>query len=132
MITGKVKAEVDEDGYVYLKPQITVSVAGAGMAFLNRDATVDTGFTGWLTLPEETIKELGLTWYGQRPANHASGESVFEIYGALVLWHGRDRPVLVHQTDGSPLVGMALLQGSQVMMHAREEGDVIIEEMPQQ
>ena len=130
MITGKVKAEVDENGYIYLKPRINISVAGVDRAFLNRDATVDTGFTGGLALPEDTIEELGLTLYGRRPANHASGVGMFEIYGALVLWHGEYRPVLVHKTSGEPLVGMALLENSRLTIDAREDGDIVIEEMP--
>lgn len=132
MITGKVKAEVDQNGYTYLKPRISISVAGVDRAFLNRDATVDTGFTGGLALPEDTIEELGLTLYGRRPANHVSGVGMFEIYGALVTWHGEYRPVLVYKTRGEPLVGMALLEGSQLMVDAREDGDVTIEELPHQ
>ena len=131
MITGKVKAEVDENGYIYLKPRISISVAGADRAFLSRDATVDTGFTGGLALPEDTIEDLGLTLYGRRPANHVSGVGMFEIYGALVTWHDEYRPVLVYKTRGEPLVGMALLEGSRLTVDAREDGDVIIEETPQ-
>ena len=130
MITGKVKAEVDENGNIYLKPRINISVAGVDRAFLNRDATVDTGFTGGLALPEDTIEELGLTLYGRRPANHASGVGMFEIYGALVSWHGEYRPVLVHKTTGEPLVGMALLENSRLTVDAREDGNIVIEEMP--
>ncbi len=131
MITGKVKSEVDEDGYVYLKPQITVRISGINSGFLNQDATVDTGFTGWLALPEDTIQELELTRYGQRPASQASGEaSMYSIYGALVSWHGEGRPVLVHQITGTPLIGMALLEGSRLTVDAQEGGDVIIEKIP--
>ena len=130
MITGKVKAEVDENGYIYLKPRISISVAGVDRAFLNREATVDTGFTGGLALPQDTIEELGLTLYGRRPANHASGVGMFEIYGALVPWRGEHRPVLVYRTSGEPLVGMALLEGCQLTVDAREDGDVTIDEIP--
>ena len=132
MITGKVKAEVDQHGYTYLKPRISISIAGIDRAFLNRDATVDTGFTGGLALLENTIEELGLTFYGRRPANQVSGVGMFDIYGALVSWHGEHRPVLVYKTSGGPLVGMALLEGSRLTVGTREDGDVIIEEMPQQ
>ena len=130
MIAGKVNSEVDKDGYVYLKPQITLSVAGVDRVFRMSQVTVDTGFTGWLALPGDTIEELGLTSYGQRPANQAGGVGVFSIYGALVLWHGEQRPVLVHRITGDPLMGMALLEGSQLKVDAREDGDVIIDEQP--
>ena len=131
MIAGKVNSEVDKDGYVYLKPQITLSVAGVDRVFRMSQVTVDTGFTGWLALPGDTIEELGLNSYSQRPANQAGGVGMFSIYGALVLWHGEQRPVLVHQITGDPLIGMALLEGSQLKVDAREDGDVIIEEQPQ-
>jgi predicted aspartyl protease len=128
MITGKVRAEVDENGYIYLKAQIAIDIAGSDLVFLNQDATVDTGFTGWLALPIDIIEGLGLTFYGRRPANHAGGIGIFDIYGALVSWHGKHRPVLVYQTSGEPLAGMALLQGSRLMVDTREDGDVVIEE----
>ena len=132
MITGKVKARIGSDGFTYLRPEITISVAGATRVFLNQDAIVDTGFTGWLALPEDTIEELGLTQYGERPANQASGMGVFAIYGALVSWNGEYRSVLVHRITGDPLIGMALLEGSRLTVDAREDGDVIIEKLPQQ
>ena len=132
MISGKVEIEVDQNGYIYMKPRIGITVAGTDRAFLNQLATVDTAFTGGLALPELTIRELGLTLYGRRTANHAGGIGIFEIYGALVLWHGEHRPVLVHKTSGEPLVGMALLQGSRLAIEAIEGGDVIIEELAQQ
>ena len=115
-----------------MRPEITIGVAGVSRTFLNQDAIVDTGFTGWLALPEDPIEVLGLTQYGERPANQASGIGVFAIYGALVSWRGEHRSVLVHQIKGDPLIGMALLEGSQLTVCAREDGDVIIEEILQQ
>jgi predicted aspartyl protease len=129
MITGKVQAERDQAGDIHLKPRISIRVAGVHRVFHDRDVTVDTGFTGGLTLPEETIEELGLTLYGRRPANHAEGVGMFEIYGALVSWHDEHRPVLVHKTSGDSLIGMALLKDSKLIVHAWEDGDVTIEIM---
>ena len=113
-----------------MKPQITLSVAGSDHVFVTSDVTVDTAFTGWLALPEDTIQELGLTSYGERPANQAGGVGLFSIYGALVLWHGNQLPVLVHKITGDPLIRMGLLEGSRLTLDAREDGDLIIEEMP--
>ena len=77
------------------------------------------------------VEQLGLTHYGQRPANQAAGEAdMFNIYSALVLWHGRPRPVVVHGTRGSILIGMALLHGSRLIVDSWEGGDVVIEETP--
>lgn len=52
---------------------------------------------------------------------------MFQIYGALVMWHGLPRPVLVHKINGDPLIGMALLEDSRLTVEAREDGDVTIE-----
>ena len=130
MIVGKVIARRSESDLVWLEPHISISVAGADRVFREEDATIDTGFTGWLALPESAIEQLGLTHYGQRPANQAAGEAdMFNIYSALVLWHGRPRPVVVHGTRGAPLIGMALLHGSRLIVDSWEGGDVVIEEV---
>ena len=129
MIRGRVETTGREGPIVYLEPRIHVSLAGVSRDFRTEEATVDTGFTGWLALPADVIRELGLTRYGQRRATQAGGESrMFDIYGALVSWHGRQRSVLAHQTSGNLLIGMALLEGSRLVVDAREGGEVVIEE----
>ena len=131
MILGKVIATRRENDVVWLEPRIGISVAGINRVFREEEAMVDTGFTGWLALPDDSIARLGLTHYGQRPAHQAAGESrMFDVYSALVLWHGRPYPVVVHGTRGVPLVGMALLNGNRLTVDSWEGGDVIIEESP--
>ena len=44
--------------------------------------------------------------------------------------HSRWVEVLVLQADGEPLVGMALLYGSRVVLHVVDDGDVLIEPWP--
>ena len=128
MIRGKVEISGVEDGITYLAARIAVNVAGRNTNFRTETAIIDTGFNGWLSLPENAIKELGLTYLGQRPAVQASGETrLFRIYGVLVSWDGDQRAVLVHQAEGTPLVGMGLLKGSRLTMDVQEGGDVIIE-----
>lgn len=128
MIIGQVVAAGQEAGVVALEPRVKIGIAGTDRVFHTEEAVVDTGFTGWLTLPQTLIARLGLTYYGQRPANQASGEILmFDIYGGLVAWHGGPRPVLVHRVDGKPLIGMALLSGSRLTVDAREGGWVLIE-----
>ena len=129
MMTGKVVAIAREGGLDWLAPCIDISVAGGDRVFHTELAVVDTGFTGWLALPGESIARLGLTPYGQRPANQASGETrMFDIYSALVLWHGLARPVPVHRAEGTPLIGIGPLNGSRLMVDSWEGGDVVIEE----
>ena len=131
MIEGTVIAQETEDNNIRLEPHITIEVAGVDRVFQSENVVVDTGFTGALTLPESTIAQLGLTRYGRRPAVQASGERrMFEIYGALVSWHGNLRPVFVYLSESRPLLGMALLMGSRLTVDAWEGGDVTIEEVP--
>ena len=131
MIKGRVVARETEANATRLEAQITIGIAGVDRVFQPENVIVDTGFTGSLTLPESIITRLGLTRYGRRPAIQASGEQrMFEIYGALVSWHGRPRPVLVYQSNSRPLLGMELLTGSRLIVDAWEGGDVIIEEHP--
>ena len=128
MIRGTVIART-QNGLVYLEPRVSISVANRNQVFRVEAAVVDTAFTGWLTLPDASIRELGLPHYGQRPANQADGEAqMYDIYGALVSWHGRTRPVPVHQSGSMPLIGMALLHGCRLSVDAWEGGDVVIEE----
>ena len=131
MILGNVSALGTQDGVVRLEAQVDIAIAGADREFHTEPVVIDTGFTGWLALPQNTIDRIGLTFYGSRPAIQASGATtMFDIYSALVNWRGRDVPALVHRTDGKPLLGMALLAGSRVAFDAQDGGGVLIEQLP--
>ena len=91
---------------------------------------LDTGFTGYLTLPAADIQELGLQSGGQRTFRLASGEfHTFEVYDGSVLWHGHSTEALVLQAEGPSLIGMSLLWGSRVTFDALGGGAVEIEEL---
>ena len=95
------------------------------------EVVLDTGFTGYLTLPSESISQLGLPSVGQRTFELANGELFdFRVYLGSLSWHGRPSDVLVLQSDSVPLLGMALLWGSRITMDALNEGEVTIEELP--
>ena len=130
MIRGRVSANRASDGTTALEALIEIGVAGRSRIFQTMEVVVDTGFTGWLTLPGDAIGQIGLVSRGQRPAILASGEEMlFDIYAALVEWRGQVRPVIVHEAGGKPLVGMSPLAGSRLLVDAREGGDVTIEEI---
>ena len=94
------------------------------------EVILDTGFTGYLTLPLGSIERLGLPSVGQRTFELANGDLFeFEAYLASVSWHGSQRDVLVLRSDSVPLLGMTLLWGSRITMDAAAEGDVLIEEL---
>ena len=94
------------------------------------EVVLDTGFTGYLTLPADSIRLLGLPPVGQRTFELANGElSEFQVYLGSVSWHGRPSDVLILQSDGVPLLGMTLLWGSRVTVNALTGGAVVIEEL---
>ena len=98
------------------------------------DVIVDTGFTGWLTLPESDIRRLGLARAGSRDSITARGNAgEFDYYETWVLWHGQLHEVEIFQSIDQPLdqplLGMELLEGSRVAVNAWDDGDVIIEEV---
>ena len=95
------------------------------------EAVVDSGYTGWLTLPPRVIAALGLHWQTFGRGILADGSvSVFDIYHAKVLWDHRVRSVFVDEFDATPLIGMAMLRGYQYKMDVRVGGRVTITRLP--
>lgn len=91
------------------------------------EAIIDTGFTGFLTLPWDVVTALGLSLVGNRRATLGDGSVVvLDLYLATVLWHEQEREVLVLQAEGGALVGMSLLYGSRVVLDVVEGGEVTI------
>ena len=95
------------------------------------EAIVDTGFSGQLKLPPETVESLGLMRIGEsRLARLANNEvQEFDIHVATVFMDGQWRPVQVFAVPGPPLIGMAMMWGSRLSMELRDGGGVLIEEV---
>jgi hypothetical protein len=55
---------------------------------------------------------------------------VLDVYLATVLWDTQLREVLVLETAGGPLIGMAMLYGDRVILHVVDNGDVLIDPWP--
>lgn len=91
------------------------------------EATIDTGFNGFLTLPSSLVQSLGFTRLGRGRVILADGsEGVFEIYAALVEWDGHVKQVETDVIDSKPLVGMSLLDGYSLQIKVIVGGDVEI------
>ena len=96
-------------------------------------AVVDTAFTGYLTLPLDSNRELGLVLRGTQPAVLANGTvGQFSVYAGMVTWNGQERLIVIFESDSDPLIGMAMLWGSRLTVDAQEDGDVVIEGLPPQ
>jgi clan AA aspartic protease len=94
-------------------------------------ATIDTGFTGSLTLPTALIQTLACPYQGTRRVMLADGSHVeLKVYEATVLWDGRPRTVLALATGGVILAGMSLLYGSLMTMEIVDGGAVTITPLP--
>ena len=94
-------------------------------------AAIDTGFTGFLALPTDTIARLELNLAGARRGRLADGNLILmNLYLANVLWDGLLRRVQVLETGGPCLVGVSLLYGYVLTFEAIDGGHVIIEKLP--
>ena len=131
MISGEVVISGRDGDLVYLEPRIAVEIAGADRQFRSISVTVDTGFTGWLTLPPDLIRELGLQQRGSRFVTLADGQTArVNLYVALIAWDGQILPRLVHQSDSTPLIGMYLMTGYHLAVEVREGGAVTLSALP--
>ena len=120
-------------GYVnaYREAIIRLVVSGPLGRSQEIDAVVDTGFTGFLTLPLSIIANLELPFRRRGRAVLADGsESLFDIYEARVLWDGQPRRVAIDAVDTDSLVGMALLSGYELTVQAVVGGRVSIKAIP--
>lgn len=123
MIAGTVAA-----GY---EPMVAVHVRGAAGVTLDVDAQIDTGFTGFLTLPPAAIARLGLSWRSRDRIKLADGRwARFDIYDGVILWDGRPRRVFVDSTDVDPVIGLRLLAGHRLTADFRPGGPVTVEPLP--
>jgi clan AA aspartic protease len=110
---------------------IAWEVLGSAHRRQHVEAVIDTGFNGYLSLPGDTINNLTLPLVGNRRAALGDGTVVaVDVYLARVLWHEREREVLVLLTGDVPLLGMSLLFGSRVTIDVVDNGDVVIAELP--
>lgn len=92
------------------------------------DTVIDTGYTGFLSLPREIIVALNLPWTGIDRGTLGDGSEVtFEVYAATVIWDSQYRNIPVNEAETDPLVGMSLLYGYDLRIRAVEGGNVTIE-----
>ena len=91
------------------------------------EAMLDTGFTGYLTLPENILSEIGAMPVGIQSARTGDGNITrFRCYRGVVEWDGEERKVRILHSQTFPLVGMNLLWGLDLAAALRHEGRVSI------
>jgi len=120
VITGTVSADYE--------PLIRLILIDANGQEHGREAVVDTGFTGWLTLPPDVIAEMGFSWREWGAAILADGSQVtFSVYDAHVVWDGHRISIPVDEADAEPLVGMRLMKGYRIFIEDVDGGIVRLE-----
>lgn len=91
------------------------------------EAVVDTGFTGFLTLPSGMISELDLEWMGREQAILGDGSAtILDVFIGKIPWEGEMRVVEVIGSESVPLAGMGLLSGQSLEIDVIEGGRVSI------
>ncbi|HZP83346.1 MAG TPA: hypothetical protein VFB21_17010 [Chthonomonadaceae bacterium] len=123
MITGAVMGNLD--------PIVQLLVRDVQGTEKPVDFVVDTGFNGYLALPQRRIDDLGLLVSGSDNVLLADGSIAASLlYDAVVLWDGQERTVNVIELAGDPLIGTSLLFDHDVTIWFINGGQVIIARTP--
>jgi clan AA aspartic protease len=116
-------------GYVNTDREAIIQLVVLGENKQNKGikAVIDTGYTGFLTLPSATITTLGLTWYMQQEGILGDGSlCMFNVYEASVIWDGEVRSIEINESEADPLIGMGLLEGYELKIQGIPGGLVTI------
>ena len=126
-----IRGRVEENGEGGLEGWLAVPVERALGGLRQCEFVIDTGFTGWLMLPESVIRDLGLASGGKITVTLATGEeSQVDYYLTRALWHDELSRIEVIGSIDQSLLGMEMLRGNRIAIDAWEGGEVIIEEVP--
>ena len=92
------------------------------------EAVIDTGYSGFLTLPAALVAKLGLPFAYMGQALLANDTEVdFDVHHVTVLWDDQPRDIEADATGSTPLVGMLLLDGHDLNVQVRDGGRVLIQ-----
>ena len=106
---------------------VSLSLQGAEGRARDIEAVVDTGYTGFLTLPPAFVNELGLPFAYVGRAFLANDDQVeFNVHNVRLLWDGEPRDIEADATGSTPLVGMLLLHGHSLNIEVESGGQVVI------
>jgi clan AA aspartic protease len=95
------------------------------------DALIDTGVTGFLTLPKSMVTQFGLSAYSREEGTLGDGSRrIFDIYSGVVIWEDQSIPIDINGSEATPLVGMGLLYGCQLKIDVVVGGKVTVEIIP--
>jgi clan AA aspartic protease len=115
-------------GYVNRAYEAVLSVVISHNGKLKSVNTViDTGFTGFLSLPSKIIPELELPWSYSDFATLGDGsETLLDVYQASIIWDGQIQAIEINVADTDPLLGMKMLRGYRLQVDTVQGGLVSI------
>jgi clan AA aspartic protease len=123
VITGVVNANLDAT--------VPLTVYDSNGQPQQIEATIDTGFDGYLALPPALIVALALPWVRQHRGYLADGTlHAFEVHAAPLLRDGHQRIVEAQAVEPVPLIGTRLLHGYILRIEVIAGGSVTIEVRP--
>ena len=106
---------------------VALSLRGPAGQVQDIQAVIDTGYSGFLTLPATLVTELGLPFaYVGRAFLANDYEVTFDVHDVTVLWDGLPRSVKADATGSTPLVGMLLLDRHNLNIEVESGGRVVI------
>jgi clan AA aspartic protease len=95
------------------------------------DFTIDTGFTGFVSLPPAVIAGIGLPVASQESVRIADGSVMnVPVHAGVVIWDGKPRRGDFHAVGKERLLGMALLAGHDLAIRVSDGGAVSITVVP--
>jgi clan AA aspartic protease len=107
---------------------LTVVVGNSNRQLQAIDMVIDTGFSGFLSLPSAIIANLNLPWSASDIVTLGDGsETFFDLYTAVVIWDGQYHEIYIAESETEPLLGMSLLYGYRLQVDTIEGGTVRIE-----
>ena len=110
------------------EPMVDLVVLGPDGQRREVQAVVDTGYNGFLQLPQPVIEELHLPYLNSTVAALANDQQVtLHTHQATVMWDGEPRTVRATASGSTPLVGMAMMDGSCLLVEVRPQGALRIE-----
>lgn len=110
-----------------LEAVVTLSLQGLAGQAQDIEAVLDTGYSGFLTLPSTVVTELGLPFaYIGRALLANDDEVTFDVHDVTVLWDGRARLITADATGSTPLVDMLMLANHRLDMDVARGGRVTI------
>ena len=107
---------------------VALSLQGPAGQAQEIEAVIDTGYSGFLTLPTALVTELGLPFaYIGRALLANDDEVTFDVHDVTVLWDGQPRHIRADATGSTPLVGMLLLDGHNLNIEVERTVRVLIQ-----